>query len=109
MSHLSSENPPVGSLANPYQLPKRVESPSGSDLLRIAAQVRTDVANEYGYGEQPGWRIMFYDLLEKSVARHGLKVVEFVEALRKAAKSAKWPDRYFCHTFTDEAHKRGWL
>jgi hypothetical protein len=93
----------------PYQTLPDKGSPTGSDWLRIAAQVRTELADAYGYGEQPGWRIMFYDLVERSIARHEEKVLEFVRGLQAASKSAKWPDRYFCHTFTQEAHRRGWL
>jgi len=74
---------------------------------QIAHDLRERIENKYGYGDNPTWRIKFYDRFQAALVRQPKKLIPLVGALMGQAARCDHPDRFFCKSFMREAEKLG--
>ena len=78
------------------------------DNLIKANNVRADLIRLYGYGDEPIWRLRFYDKVAEMVAKYGDEAAQLIDALCAASVKGRDPAKFFARAASNEFDRRGW-
>jgi len=74
-----------------------------------AEQLRGELVERYGYGDNAVYRLRAYDKVCMCVECFGKQADDLVRGLMQSSIEASFPDRFFLSCFLKEAERRRWL